>query len=329
MARLGVGPLAAALQPQADAAPKPAPLGGKRPRAAVDPDLLRRSARLLALPAENDGAAVDALGDEEPEKGKRRRTTAAGGDSSGDGGDAGAQRDAAARAVLAQAREWLAAARAALAMAPPPACVGDAGWRVEAVRRWGAAVPAALPAGCAWREYCASRACAPPPPSALALIQEHYAHCSWQLPAVCVLIARVSSAPVKERCVGAFFSLAPTPSAMLAADAAALRAAMQPLGLFDARLKSLAALARHHLQAPQFHLSPESGSPHKVPGLGPFCCDSFRIFVRGDVSGPLPSGDAALAGFCAWQRRRAARAREEDEEAGGAGAGEREEREAT
>lgn len=103
MARLGVGQLSAALQPSAPVGPPV--VSKKRVRPTVDPNELRRSARLLSLPAENDGAAVDALGDEEEEGKAAKRDHKA---------SRWEERDAAARQLLANSRQWLEDSRASL-----------------------------------------------------------------------------------------------------------------------------------------------------------------------------------------------------------------------
>ena len=62
-------------------------------------------------------------------------------------------------------------------------------WRAEAVRRWGAGVPAA-PEVPDWEVFVRSRIGTPPPPSDLQLLQEYYAHDAWQLLVACVLMSR-------------------------------------------------------------------------------------------------------------------------------------------
>jgi methyl-CpG-binding domain protein 4 len=184
-------------------------------------------------------------------------------------------------------------------------------WRAEAVRRWGDGVVAALPADVAackaedggWRAFVTSRLTTPPPPSPLELLQEFYAHDTWQLLACCALMSRVSSAAVKTRVLAAFFERCPTPSALLHTPAEALQAIMHPLGLFPNRLQSLMALSIRFLSAPVFEvgLAPES----KVYGFGEFGVASFQIFCRGNL-GCAPE-DATLKAFLAWQKRSAAK----------------------
>ena len=49
-----------------------------------------------------------------------------------------------------------------------------------------------------WEVYCMSRMSAPLPPSPHDLMQEYYAHDTWQLLICCVLMSRVSSHDVKH-----------------------------------------------------------------------------------------------------------------------------------
>jgi len=164
-----LGVLAAAEQIRPANKPAPKKKGGKRPR--DEPrEPTRRSGRVAGKAAENDGAAVDALGDSEEEAAVAEPV----------------DRVAEARAVLAHSRAWLESSRAALAKLGDGVRVGgeDAAWRTEAVRRWGAAVPPALPPGATWETFVASRLTTPPPPSPLDLMQEYYA---------CVLSERLFS----------------------------------------------------------------------------------------------------------------------------------------
>ena len=256
----------------------------KRPREAQEPT--RRSGRLQNMPAERDGAEVDALSDEDEE-----RVVA------GKGGATDKEADA--RALLDHTREWLAASRAALAR------LGDGGhlpqsdveWRSEAVRRWGSHVVKALPPGTDWKAFVSSRLTTPPPPSPLDLLQEYYCSDGWRLIACCLLMSRVSSAKVKTVAIAAFFSTCPTPSALIDAAPETLQAIMHPLGLFENRMKSLVALSQRGTDSDPTGRDPAT----TVFGCGAFTCASFHIFCRGNL-GVNPE-DAALKAFVAWQLR--------------------------
>jgi len=289
MALLGVKAAASALAPPTAAPSKPRV---KRERPVTDPADQRRSGRLAGAPAEHDGAVLDEASEGEEDAAPRRKRNAA-------------ERDAEARALLADSQRWLAESRAALrrlggdGVAPS----SDCGWRAEAVRRWGDGVVPSLPPGGSWEAFVASRLTTPPPPSDLDLLQEYYSHDTWQLLVACVLMARVSSHAVKTNTIGGFFQRHPTPTAFLAAEPAAVQTLLHPLGLFPGRMASLVAISRRYLEAPVFDvgLTPES----KVYGVGAFGVASYRIFVRGDLT--CDPEDATLRQFVAWQKRRAAK----------------------
>eukprot|EP00730_Choanoeca_flexa_P005573 TRINITY_DN11979_c1_g3_i4.p3 TRINITY_DN11979_c1_g3~~TRINITY_DN11979_c1_g3_i4.p3 ORF type:complete len:102 (-),score=1.16 TRINITY_DN11979_c1_g3_i4:1194-1499(-) len=59
---------------------------------------------------------------------------------------------------------------------------------------------------------------------------ERFAADPWYLLCSCILMSRVSSSAVKERCIGGFFTACPTPSAMLSCDPATLKPILHSLG---------------------------------------------------------------------------------------------------
>lgn len=109
-----------------------------------------------------------------------------------------------------------------------------------AVSRWGPRVLQVADVA-DWAAYVESRTSTPPPglPSPYALLQERYAFDPWCLLVACVLMSRVSSAEVKERCISGFFELCPTPSAFLDTDPELLLPVLRSLGLFPNRLAAL------------------------------------------------------------------------------------------
>ncbi len=181
------------------------------------------------------------------------------------------------------------------------------GWRAEAVRRWGEHVGGGVGgAERDWETWVSSRLSKPPPPSPLDLIQEYYAHDMWQLLCVCALIPRCGSWNTKHRCCSAFFGAYPSPSAFLEAvvvndETAELRALINPLGLFDDRLKTLVSITR------AFLLGPDAFSvdlaENKIRGIGPFGHHSWLIFCR-DMGGALKTtADANLTAFANWRKK--------------------------
>ncbi len=184
-------------------------------------------------------------------------------------------------------------------------------------------MPSSLPPGADWRAYVASRLTAPPPPSRLELLQEFYAHDTWQLLACCALMSRVSSWAVKHTTIAAFFARWPTPSALLASETSPddVQAVLHPLGLFPARMQSLVALSRRFLEAPVFECG--LAAENKIYGFGEFGVQSFQIFCRGNLG--FTPADATLKAFVAAQRRQAAKAARA--KAGGEAGGDEEEEE--
>lgn len=132
---------------------------------------------------------------------------------------------------------------------------------------------------------------------------------AWQLLCVCVLMSRVSSWETKHRCISAFFGAYPTPTAFAQSvvergETAELRAMINSLGLFDDRLRSLAAITTAFLAGPD-RFEPGMKAPDKIHGVGQFGVHSFLIFVR-DQGAALKPDDAALTTFCNWRRKQAA-----------------------
>eukprot|EP00968_Pinguiococcus_pyrenoidosus_P029347 scaffold8510_cov239-Pinguiococcus_pyrenoidosus.AAC.1 len=170
--------------------------------------------------------------------------------------------------------------------------------RAEAIRRWGHHVPGNRSDLC-WKSYLASRLPTPPEPSPLALLQERFAHDGYKLLCCCILMSRVSSLPVKMRCINEFFSKWPTPSAFLDADAADVQPALHSLGLFPERYKGLCDVAAKWLTLPVFDVDLKE---HKLCQVGPFGVDSYNLFVRGRVM-PKEPADKCLSAFWRWRRQ--------------------------
>lgn len=85
-----------------------------------------------------------------------------------------------------------------------------------------------------------------------------------------------------------------------------LRALINSLGLFDDRLRSLAAITTAFL-AGEDRFEPGLLPAHKIHGVGQFGVHSFQIFAR-DEGVTLRPVDAALVTFCNWRRKHAAAA---------------------
>jgi hypothetical protein len=185
--------------------------------------------------------------------------------------------------------------RRRLAAAPTPA-VADP-WQREAARRWGARV-LQVQGVSDWAAYVRSRTARPPPnlPSPYALLQERYSFDPWHLLVACILMGRVSSAEVKDRCLGGFFQACPTPSALLDTDPAALLPILRSLGLFPSRMAGVLDVTQRFLDMPEFDVGLQGDL--KIKGVGEFGYHSYLIFCRDE--NPHPT-DKSLASFVGWR----------------------------
>lgn len=168
---------------------------------------------------------------------------------------------------------------------------------LEAVARWGPHV-LQVPDIVDWALYVSSRTCTPPPglPSPYALLQERYAFDAWSLLVACVLMSRVSSAEVKDRCLSGFFQQCPTPSAFLDTEPATLLPTLKSLGLFPNRLAALVDVTQRFLSMPVFDVGLDGDV--KIRGVGEFGYHSYLLFCRGEIFTPA---DKNLQAFAAWR----------------------------
>ena len=88
---------------------------------------------------------------------------------------------------------------------------GVSDWKQFAENKWGRLVGKASVAD--WELFVASRISVVPAASGSEMLQERYCHDTWRLLVACILMSRVSSAQVKDKCINGFFDLFPTPSA--------------------------------------------------------------------------------------------------------------------
>ena len=153
---------------------------------------------------------------------------------------------------------------------------------------------------CYWETYVLTRMSTVPPaaPAEVSLMQEDFGHCPWRLLVSCVLMSRVSSAPVKEKAISGFFSRYPTPSVALEAKSEDALTILAPLGLFPNRMRAVIDITKQFLQRERFEvgLQPEA----KIYGVGSFGVDSYHIFCR-DRGANMRPDDRNLAAFCRWR----------------------------
>mmetsp|Transcript_16948 Transcript_16948/g.28616 ORF Transcript_16948/g.28616 Transcript_16948/m.28616 type:complete len:358 (+) Transcript_16948:263-1336(+) len=300
MARLGIPTTLRVMDDRVQTKPtRPRKLASK---IEVDPESLRRSGRHLGHTPDYTGESIDQLGDADVkvQVGRKRAYD----------GTASEEREREMREVLDNSRRWLQESRDALLKVcnedgEKPSNSGE--WKVAAERRWGAKVAAMdVPD---WELYVMSRLSTPPPPSPNELMQEFYAHDTWQLLICCVLMSRVSSHNVKHNTIAAFFKRYPTPSDALDADPEEVLRIITPLGLFPTRMRSIVEVSRHFLEMPEFILGLKP--PYKVYGIGEFGYHSYLLFCRSNFA--IAPGDRALKAFVEWQKRQLRSAKPLDE----------------
>lgn len=238
--------------------------------------------------------------------------------------------------AVAKCREQMEALRAQLSARAAPQDIADP-FQAEAVRRWGDACrhlqlssaaaksestaeqdneseeetkdkgkdqdkaqdKASITAATSpWALYVQSRTSVMPPlPSPYALIQERVASDPWRLLITCVLISRVSSAPIKERCLEEFFAAFPTPTAVIAGNLHDAQPILRPLGMFAQRIAAVAAITQRFIEMPVFDvgLEPEL----KIRGIGRFGFESYLLFCRDAFITPE---DRNLRAFAHWRQ---------------------------
>jgi len=246
----------------------------KRTKVQVPESLRRRSNRKRCIEPDYTGEKIDQFGDTidtaiSSRSSVKRKAAAAlleGADSEED--DEEQDYDAMMDEMRSASMAWLAEAREqllALATIQDVEAAGQEEWRAEAIQRWGEDA-GKVPGGKRdWKLFVESRLSTPPPVSPIDFLQEYYAADSWRLLCSCILMSRVSSWDTKHNCISAFFERYPTPSALLQEDKwHRVREVINPLGLFDDRLKSLTSLTTHFFAHDNFEISLERNSPHKV-----------------------------------------------------------------
>jgi len=186
--------------------------------------------------------------------------------------------------------------------------------KAEAVRLWGL--------GCVdinadgyegdefWSKYVTSRRASDENRlSPYAFLQEVFQHDGWKLLCACALMSRVSSHETKERCLGEFFSLCPTPTTFLSVDNSKLLKAIHSLGMQESRVKSLIAITEQWLgntsENPEFKvdLIDVKKGGNKIYGCGAFTVDSFNLFFRGDSDYKMASDDRCCTAYKAWLKK--------------------------
>ncbi|XP_075264804.1 uncharacterized protein LOC142356954 [Convolutriloba macropyga] len=147
-------------------------------------------------------------------------------------------------------------------------------WRDIAIAKWGL-LAADQEVSSSWFPYCKHRmSLRTVAPSPLCLIQEDYTD-PWQHLVCCICCSRTSGSPLIRLSIDQLLREYPSPSDVVAANVTELKALLHPLGLQDARCKSLQAMSRAFLLT-------DWTEPSEFYGCGKFVSDSWRIFCQGE-----------------------------------------------
>ncbi|KAK9823023.1 hypothetical protein WJX81_008257 [Elliptochloris bilobata] len=130
-----------------------------------------------------------------------------------------------------------------------------------------------------------------PPASPFGLVEEELYGDPWRLLVACILLNKTSITQVRA-VIWRLFELAPTPAALAAADPAAIRAIIEPLGLAPKRVPMLQRFSREYLDK-DWH------NPTELHGVGQYGADAYFIFCRGAWRAVAPA-DKDLARYHAW-----------------------------
>eukprot|EP00882_Tetradesmus_deserticola_P011744 GHRQ01012425.1.p1 GENE.GHRQ01012425.1~~GHRQ01012425.1.p1 ORF type:complete len:260 (+),score=89.85 GHRQ01012425.1:919-1698(+) len=130
--------------------------------------------------------------------------------------------------------------------------------------------------------------------SPLCLLQEAY-HDPWMHITCCVLCSRTSGSATVRCCIARFFEAFPSPTACLQGCPDAMASLLHPLGLSQARLPAVRAVA-------QGFLGTDWQEPSEFRGCGKFVTDSWRIFCKGPQTA-TGVADAKLRHYMAWALR--------------------------
>ena len=130
-----------------------------------------------------------------------------------------------------------------------------------------------------------------PPQSPYGLLQEDYWPDQWKILVCCLLLNQTSRKQV-DPMIDEFFERYPDPKSILDADEESLRRLLQPLGMYNRRVKTLK----------KFSAGFEAGewkTASDLYGCGKYADDAWRIFCKGDWDKVIPS-DHALNEYHDW-----------------------------
>lgn len=135
------------------------------------------------------------------------------------------------------------------------------------------------------------------------ILQEQYKEDPWRMLVCCILLNLTARVQVDRVLQGydahlPLFEHYPTAVDMALAGEGVLREKLSVLGLQNRKARSLKAFSREWvgLCRSSDEWPPRQESVSRLPGVGKYAMDSYRIFVLGDVS-RFESGDKVLAAY--------------------------------
>lgn len=120
--------------------------------------------------------------------------------------------------------------------------------------------------------------------------QEVYRDDPWKMLMVCMMLNQTSYKQV-DKVRDPFFKRFPDARSLATADESDIIEIIRPLGLFNRRAKTWKAFSKGWL---------EGKDVSKLPGVGKYALDSWKIFQEGDFT--VDATDKELVKYLAWAR---------------------------
>ena len=122
--------------------------------------------------------------------------------------------------------------------------------------------------------------------------QERYRDDPWKL-LCCVIMLNLTSGRQLEGVDVELFRRWPTAHELALADATEVAEVVRSLGLYNRRAKSLIRMSV------VYAFLWDGSDPLSLPGIGKYGSDSYRIFVRGEIT--IPVEDKELRRYLEWR----------------------------
>lgn len=129
----------------------------------------------------------------------------------------------------------------------------------------------------------------PRDPSPFGLIQEELRNRPWHMLIACMMLNLTNIKQVRP-IIWSFFDHYPDPATASEADPAEMANMLRPLGLYNRRAKMIIRFSRA--------FQDEWDDVLKLPGIGKYAADSYKIFVMGSLD-VMPT-DSKLKKYKEW-----------------------------